>query len=67
MSYCFNPNCLQPKGKQIDDLCCYCGASFIIKERYRSIKLLGKSQLALTIEVVDLHQSKCAIEILITL
>ena len=68
MSYCFNPNCLQPKGRQIDNICCYCGASFIIKDRYRSIKLLGKSQLALTIEVADLHQSGCAkvLKILLT-
>ncbi|MGL6344533.1 MAG: 4-Cys prefix domain-containing protein, partial [Waterburya sp.] len=53
MSYCFNPYCSKPKNHERQDKCNSCGASLILHQRYRGIKLLGKSQLALTIEVTD--------------
>lgn len=54
MSYCFNPNCSQPDNLQWQDQCNSCNANLLLNQRYRGIKLLGKSQLALTIEVIDI-------------
>jgi serine/threonine protein kinase len=53
MSYCFNPYCSKPNNFKQQDQCHSCGASLLLHQRYRGIKLLGKSQLALTIEVTD--------------
>ena len=68
MSYCLNPYCSNPKDKQTADICCHCGTSFIVKERYRSLNLLGKSQLALTVEVTDSCHDNClkVLKILLT-
>lgn len=54
MSYCFNPNCCQPNNEHQRDVCSSCGANLLLKGRYRGVKLFSKSQLASTIEVVDL-------------
>ncbi|MGL5833071.1 MAG: protein kinase domain-containing protein [Waterburya sp.] len=53
MSYCFNPYCSKPNNHERQDKCNSCGANLLLHQRYRGIKLLGKSQLALTIEVTD--------------
>lgn len=53
MSYCFNPYCSAPNNLERQDKCNSCGAGLLLHQRYRGIKLLGKSQLALTIEVTD--------------
>ena len=53
MSYCFNPYCCHPKNQHQSDVCSSCGHNLLLKERYRGVKLLGKSQLTLTIEVID--------------
>ncbi|MFM2314430.1 MAG: hypothetical protein RLZZ04_3706 [Cyanobacteriota bacterium] len=53
MSYCFNPYCSKPNNPEGQDQCHSCGTSLLFDQRYRGIKLLGKSQLALTIEVID--------------
>lgn len=57
MSYCFNPYCCQPDDRQAD-LCSSCGTSLLLKGRYRGVKLLGKSQLALTIEATEIASPK---------
>jgi serine/threonine protein kinase len=75
MSYCFNPDCSQPDNLQWQDQCNSCGANLLLNQRYRGIKLLGKSQLALTIEVIDIkpnqlepdnHNSHKVLKILLT-
>jgi serine/threonine protein kinase len=58
MSYCFNPYCSEPSSFQLQDECNSCGASLLLNKRYRGIKLLGKSQLALTIEVSDIEPNQ---------
>ncbi len=58
MSYCFNPYCSQPENSPQQDICSGCGANLIWKERYRGIKLLGKSQLALTIEITEIDNNQ---------
>ena len=57
MSYCFNPNCCQPNNELQVDVCSSCGNSLLLR-RYRGVKLLAKSQLALTIEVVEIDPTK---------
>ncbi|MGD1918330.1 MAG: serine/threonine protein kinase [Pleurocapsa sp.] len=54
MSYCFNPYCSHPHNSS-QDICNHCGANLLLQQRYRGVKLLGKSQLALTVEVIDTH------------
>jgi|GEM_PF-4211578 len=67
MSYCFNPNCLKPQNSDKQDRCSSCNASLLWQQRYRGIKLLGKSQLALTIEVIDIQQKQSLVlKILLT-
>jgi serine/threonine protein kinase len=58
MSYCFNPYCSKPNNLERQDICNSCGASLLLHQRYRGIKLLGKSQLALTIEVIDIKSNQ---------
>jgi serine/threonine protein kinase len=58
MSYCFNPYCSAPNNLERQDICNSCGASLLLNQRYRGIKLLGKSQLALTIEVIDIKSNQ---------
>ena len=58
MSYCFNPYCCQPNNQHQSDICSSCGQNLLLIERYKGVKLLGKSQLTLTIEVIDLAASK---------
>ena len=53
MSYCFNPDCDRPSNQQLD-ICGSCGAKLLLDNRYRGIKLLGRSQLTLTVEAEDL-------------
>lgn len=67
MSYCFNPSCSQPNNNS-QNRCRCCGSRLLLKQRYYGIKLLGKSQLALTVEVGDLEQdeSNKVLKILLT-
>ena len=54
MSYCFNPYCCQPNNQHQSDICSSCGQNLLLNERYRGVKLLGKSQLTLTIEAIEI-------------
>lgn len=58
MSYCFNPRCCQPNNEPQLDVCNSCGAELLLEGRYRGVKLLGKSQLAMTLEVFALNNSE---------
>ena len=67
MSYCFNPNCSQPDNSDDRDRCSSCNSNLLWQQHYRGIKLLGKSQLALTVEAVDIrHQQSLVLKILLT-
>jgi serine/threonine protein kinase len=57
MSYCFNPDCLFPDdaSNAHQDTCCHCHTTLVIANRYRGLQKLGKSFLALTVEVQDLE------------
>ena len=57
MNYCFNPECHQPQNESQLDICNSCGCRLILKERFRGIRLLGKSHLALTMEVEAIDSS----------
>lgn len=57
MSYCFNP-CSPHPHSNYQDICNSCGANLLLQQRYRGVKLLGKSQLALTVEVIDTQQKQ---------
>ena len=56
LSYCFNPHCPQPSDSENATVehCRHCQTPLILKERYRGVKLLGRSALTLTLEVHDL-------------
>jgi serine/threonine protein kinase len=58
-SYCFNPDCPQPSDSENADLeyCRHCQTPLVLKKRYRGLRQLGKSELALTLEVQDLETS----------
>lgn len=40
MSYCLNPSCLQPQNPPQSLICSSCGADLLLKQRYRSLRLL---------------------------
>lgn len=60
MSYCFNPDC--PFPDDLDNahrsICCHCQTTLLIADRYRGLHKLGKSYLALTVEVQDLEEGR---------
>ena len=57
MSYCFNPRCCQLNEDALNK-CHGCGANLLLKGRYKGVKLLNKSQLALTVEVADIQAER---------
>ncbi len=55
MSYCINPRCPKPSDPMNEShLCCYCGSSLILQQRYRVDRLLGEGGFSKTYEVDDL-------------
>jgi serine/threonine protein kinase len=57
MSYCFNPDCPFPDDASNvhRSTCCHCQTTLTIINRYRGVQKLGRSSLALTVEVQDLE------------
>ncbi|MEE6160561.1 serine/threonine-protein kinase [Cylindrospermopsis raciborskii DSH] len=53
MNYCFNPHCDQPANPEGVNYCLNCGANLLLKERYRSIKLIGQGGFGRTFLAVD--------------
>ncbi len=53
MSYCLNTNCQQPQNSNGTKFCQTCGSSFLLKGRYRAIKLIGKGGFGRTFLAVD--------------
>jgi len=70
MSYCFNPACQNPQNPTVPEkseaqVCLGCGASLLLGDRYRGIKLLGSGGFGRTFLVVDEYkpsQPLCAIK-----
>lgn len=65
MTYCLNPDCLGPQNP-IDATHCYsCGANLLLRNQYRSIRLLGQGGFGRTWLAEDQHQSsqpRCVIK-----
>ncbi|MEM9213174.1 MAG: serine/threonine-protein kinase [Cyanobacteria bacterium P01_F01_bin.150] len=53
MSYCLNIACAQPANDLTDQFCRTCGDRLRLKERYRSLKVLGKGGFGRTFLAVD--------------
>jgi serine/threonine protein kinase len=53
MSYCINPHCSHPHNPAHHAFCQNCGASLRLKDRYRTLKILGESAGCRTFLAVD--------------
>jgi serine/threonine protein kinase len=66
MSYCINPNCPKPENHDDRDITCNsCGASLLLKNRYRVREVLGASPLGRTFLAIDEDkpsQPRCVIK-----
>ncbi|AFY56261.1 WD40 repeat-containing protein [Rivularia sp. PCC 7116] len=58
MSYCFNPRCENPQNSTQDKFCLTCGTNLLLKERYRSIKIIGQGSFGRTLLTVDESKSE---------
>ena len=48
MSYCFNPDCLEPKNLAQAKFCRSCNTSLLLKDRYRGLKIIGRGGMGRT-------------------
>ena len=55
MSYCLNPNCLNPSDplNAHNRICRHCGSSLLLQNRYRLVRLLGEGGFGKTFEISD--------------
>jgi serine/threonine protein kinase, bacterial len=53
MSYCLNPNCNTPNNAPTVSVCQACGSSLLLRDRYRSSRILGRGGFATTFLAVD--------------
>jgi serine/threonine protein kinase, bacterial len=53
MSYCLNPNCNNPNNVPEASICQACGWSLLLRDRYRSSRILGRGGFATTFLAVD--------------
>ncbi len=53
MSYCLNPNCNTPNNAPTVSVCQACGSSLLLRDRYRSSRVLGRGGFATTFLAVD--------------
>ncbi|NJM65628.1 MAG: protein kinase [Acaryochloris sp. RU_4_1] len=53
MSYCLNPACTNPSNAPQQKVCQACGSSLILKDRYRSLRILGRGGFATTFLAED--------------
>ncbi len=64
MSYCFNPVCVNPQNTD-ETNCVSCGSTLLLKNRYRSLSLLGTgrySRTFLAVDQGDKNKPRCAIK-----
>ncbi|MEL6471249.1 MAG: VIT domain-containing protein [Cyanobacteria bacterium J06623_4] len=65
LSYCFNPDCSQPKNELAAQVCKSCGTSLLLKNRYRAVQLIGQGGFGRTFKGIDVSQPSqpyCAIK-----
>ncbi|HIK10767.1 MAG TPA: serine/threonine protein kinase [Oscillatoriaceae cyanobacterium M33_DOE_052] len=57
MSYCLNPKCPNPADPwhAHNRICCHCGSSLVLQQRYHIKRLLGEGGFGKTFEVEDHH------------
>ena len=53
MSYCLNPNCNSPNNAPTVSVCQSCGSTLLLRDRYRSSRILGRGGFATTFLAVD--------------
>lgn len=53
MSYCLNPDCRKPQNRDSAELCRYCAAKLLLKERYRPLKPIGQGGFGRTFLAID--------------
>ncbi len=53
MSYCLNPNCNSPNNAPTVSVCQACGSTLLLRDRYRSSRILGRGGFATTFLAVD--------------
>ncbi|WP_404787740.1 pentapeptide repeat-containing protein [Altericista sp. CCNU0014] len=53
MSYCLNPDCNNPNNAPTATACQTCGATLLLRDRYRSSRILGRGGFATTFLAVD--------------
>jgi eukaryotic-like serine/threonine-protein kinase len=65
MSYCLNPTCQQPENLPESNICASCGASLLLKQRYRACRFLdsgGMSRAYLAIDEDTPSRQICVIK-----
>ncbi|MBW4472022.1 MAG: protein kinase [Stenomitos rutilans HA7619-LM2] len=53
MSYCLNPDCQRPQNRNSAELCRYCAAKLLLKDRYRPLKPIGQGGFGRTFLAID--------------
>ncbi|MCT7950105.1 serine/threonine protein kinase [Ancylothrix sp. C2] len=56
MSYCLNSSCQTPQNHPGAENCVNCGTKLLLKDRYRTIKVLGQSSFCRTFLAIDQDQ-----------
>lgn len=58
MSYCFAPDCHQPKNPAKERFCLSCNTSLLLKDRYRGLKIIGQGGMGRTLLAIDEQNSE---------
>ncbi|MDJ0902856.1 MAG: serine/threonine-protein kinase [Xenococcus sp. MO_188.B8] len=58
MSYCFDPDCQQPKNIVKEKFCSSCNTSLLLKDRYRGLKIIGQGGMGRTFLAIDEQNSE---------
>ncbi len=53
MSYCLNPNCVEPENPQQSSFCRSCGGVLRLRDRYVAIKPIGQGGFGRTFQAID--------------
>jgi serine/threonine protein kinase len=53
MSYCLNPNCVQPENPQQSNFCRSCGGVLRLRDRYLAIQPIGQGGFGRTFKAID--------------
>jgi serine/threonine protein kinase len=53
MSYCLNPNCVQPENSQQSNFCHSCGGVLRLRDRYLAVQPIGQGGFGRTFKAID--------------